>query len=96
MRLPPRGCARRRVSERNRRRRLLAWRLKLSAARPLTDEGEPSCCKQFPGSDGKPAPHPALRGHLPPKGEGFILGTPCAILRRALLFPLRYAIMYFV
>ena len=40
--------------------------------RPLTDEGEPSRCKQFPGSDGKPAPHPALRGHLPPKGEGFI------------------------
>ena len=27
---PPRGCARRRVSERNRRRRLLARRLKLS------------------------------------------------------------------
>jgi|GEM_PF-92987 len=36
-RLPPRGCARRRVSERNRRRRLLARRLKLSAQR--TDEG---------------------------------------------------------
>ena len=31
---PPRGCARRRVSERNRRRRLLARRLKLSAAQP--------------------------------------------------------------
>ena len=30
----PRGCARRRVSERNRRRRLLARRLKLSAAPP--------------------------------------------------------------
>ena len=32
--LPPRGCARRRVSERNRRRRLLARRLKLSAVPP--------------------------------------------------------------
>ena len=32
--LHPRGCARRRVSERNRRRRLLARRLKLSAAPP--------------------------------------------------------------
>ena len=31
LRLPPRGCARRRVSKRNRRRRLLARRLKLSA-----------------------------------------------------------------
>ena len=29
-RLPPRGCARRRVSERNRRRRLLARRLKVA------------------------------------------------------------------
>ena len=28
--LPPRGCARRRVSERNRRRRLLARRLKVA------------------------------------------------------------------
>ena len=39
-RLPPWGCARRRVSERNRRRRLLARRLKLSAKR--TDEGRVS------------------------------------------------------
>ena len=36
-RLPPRGCARRRVSKRNRRRRLLARRLKLSPK--VTDEG---------------------------------------------------------
>ena len=32
LRLPPRGCARRRVSKRNRRRRLLARRLKLPPA----------------------------------------------------------------
>ena len=43
--------------------------------RPLTDEGGgPSRCKPFPGSGGKPAPHPAC-GHLPPMGEGFIISN---------------------
>ena len=37
--------------------------------RPLTDEGEPChYCPQI-GYCGKAAPHPALRGHLPPKGK---------------------------
>ena len=57
-----RGCARRRVSERNRRRRLLARRLKLSAKR--TDEG--GVCQQYPFTVciRQLPPHPALRGHL--------------------------------
>ena len=71
----PRGCARRRVSERNRRRRLLAWRLKLSPK--VTDEGRTLCGNLFAGNRGKLSPHPALRGHLLPQGrrlQGFFFG----------------------
>ena len=39
--------------------------------RPLTDEGE--VCHGNPGTGkrGELAPHPALRGHLPPRGKAF-------------------------
>ena len=67
---PPRGCARRRVSERNRRRRLLARRLKLSAKR--TEEGQTSRSNPFAGNSGTRAPHPALWVTFP-RGEGFRL-----------------------
>ena len=36
--------------------------------RPRADEGRPCHCNPLPGSHGAPAPHPALRGHLPPHG----------------------------
>ena len=39
--------------------------------RPLTDEGQPCHYYPFTACRGKPAPHPALRGHLPPKGKAF-------------------------
>ena len=48
LRLPLRGCARRRVSECNRRRRHLARRLKLSAKR--TDEGQAYLYNPFTGN----------------------------------------------
>ena len=67
--LSPRGCARRRVSERNRRRRLLARRLKLSAKQ--TDEGRRCNYNPFTGNNGKRAPHPAF-GHLLPREKAFL------------------------
>ena len=38
--------------------------------RPPTDEGQVCHSHPFAGSCNKRAPHPALRGHLPPLGEG--------------------------
>ena len=40
--------------------------------RPLTDEGKAcgSCLLRV--CNGKPVPHPALRGHLPPRGKALI------------------------
>jgi len=70
-RLPPRGCARRRVSERNRRRRLLARRLKLSPQ--VTDEGKVCHYNPFKGNFRKLAPHPALRVTFPRRGRLFSL-----------------------
>ena len=67
--LPPRGCARRRVSERNRRRRLLARRLKLSPQ--ATDEGKVCHYNPFKGNFRKLAPHPALRATFPRGGRRF-------------------------
>ena len=67
--LPPRGCARRRVSERNRRRRLLARRLKLSPQ--ATDEGKVCHYNPFKGNFRKLAPHPALRATFPRRGRHF-------------------------
>ena len=67
--LPPRGCARRRVSERNRRRRLLARRLKLSPQ--ATDEGKVCHYNPFKGNFRKLAPHPALRATFPRRGRRF-------------------------
>ena len=67
--LPPRGCARRRVSERNRRRRLLARRLKLSPQ--ATDEGKVCHYNPFKGNFRKLAPHPALRATFPRRGRLF-------------------------
>ena len=37
--------------------------------RPLTDEGQVCRSHPFAGSYNKRAPHPALRGHLPPRGR---------------------------
>ena len=39
--------------------------------RPLTDEGQVCHSHPFAGSYNKLAPHPALRGHLPPRGKAF-------------------------
>ena len=39
--------------------------------RPLTDEGQVYHSHPFAGSYNKPAPHPALRGHLPPRGKAW-------------------------
>ena len=72
-RLPLRGCARRRVSERNRRRRLLARRLKLSPK--VTDEGRRYRSHPFTGNNGSAAPHPASVGAsatFPPRGRLFL------------------------
>ena len=41
--------------------------------RPLTDEGQVCRSHPFAGSYNKRAPHPALRDHLPTKGEGFYI-----------------------
>ena len=68
-RLPPRGCARRRVSECNRRRRHLARRLKLSAKR--TDEGKVRAATHFRAAETHSPLNPALARHLPPSREGF-------------------------
>ena len=37
--------------------------------RPLTDEGQPCRCRPLSGCRGTRAPHPALRGCLPPRGK---------------------------
>ena len=51
--------------------------------RPLTDEGKAcgSCLLRV--SNGKPVPHPALRGHLPPRGKALIDQYPIPICRFA-------------
>ena len=86
MSLPLRGCARRRVSERNRRRRLLARRLKLSPK--VTDAGK--VCHSIPltGNRGKVTPHPTSGGASAtfPQGGG---GTDCRKRCAHPLAPLR-------
>ena len=76
----PWGCARRRVSECNRRRRHLARRLKLSAKR--TDEGRVCRGCLFAGWlwAGCPSFDLASLGHLPPRGKAFAIH----IIRRVL------------
>ena len=51
---------------------------KLSAKR--TDEGQPCRCSPFVGRGDKRASHPALRGHLPPRGKAWnqSFGRRCA------------------
>ena len=75
--LPPRGCARRRVSERNRRRRLLARRLKLFAKR--TDEGRTYGSYPVMGGHGSfPLIRPRAGPRPPsPSGEGSCQITSC-------------------
>ncbi len=81
-RLPLRGCARRRVSERNRQRRLLARRLKLAAKR--TDEG--GVCQRYPLT-GNIVSFPLIRpcgATFPPGGrlwENHSFGSRCAFSR---------------
>ena len=81
----PGGCARRRVSERNRRRRLLALQMKLSSGARLMRDGDmfrigmhvrrrrnkSAVINQPSASSNCSAayPHPPLRGTFPP-GEG--------------------------
>ena len=57
--------------------------------RPLTDEGKAcgSCLLRV--SNGKPVPHPALRGHLPPRGKALIDQYPIPICRFAAFSALR-------
>ena len=66
--LPLRGCARRRVSERNRRRRLLARRLKV-ARRP--DEGRVQSAIPQRRSRARPPLISPLRGQLLPREKPF-------------------------
>ena len=54
--------------------------------RPLTDEGQPCHYYPFTACRGKLSPHPALRGHLPPKGKA--LGA-LLLLRPAVAAPHR-------
>ena len=79
--LPPRGCARRRVSERNRRRRLLARRLKLSPK--VTDEGRPCRHNPFAGNHSRFAPHPPLRGTFPLRGRLYYHHTTIRPIKKA-------------
>ena len=39
--------------------------------RPLTDEGQTCRYDPYTGCRGKLSPHPALRGHLPPRGKAW-------------------------
>ena len=41
------------------------------AVRKRTDEGQLRRCRPQTGSIGKRGPHPALRGHLPPRGKAW-------------------------
>ena len=41
--------------------------------RPLTDEGQVCHGNPETGNRGELAPHPALRGHLPPQGKAFLV-----------------------
>ena len=77
----PRGCARRRVSERNRRRRLLARRLKLSPK--VTDEGRPCRHNPFAGNHSRFAPHPPLRGTFPLRGRLYYHHTTIRPIKKA-------------
>ena len=74
-------CARRRVSERNRRRRLLARRLKLSPK--VTDEGRPCRHNPFAGSHSRFAPHPPLRGTFPLRGRLYYHHTTIRPIKKA-------------
>ena len=95
-RLPTRGCARRRVSERNRRRRLLARRLKLPPQR-LMRGGFPYITRSWvamarpPTSDLRPpAPLLALRATSPvpgesvPRGKAFLFQICCSSFKPSL------------
>ena len=75
LRLPPRGCARRRVSECNRRRRHLARRLKLSAKR--TDEGRAFGISRLWATPGHPPLIRPCGATFPPRGKARSASRRC-------------------
>ena len=73
LRLPPRGCARRRVSKRNRRRRLLARRLKLPPAGGLMRAELANASREWVIAAHSPLIRPRAGPRPPsPAGEGYL------------------------